>query len=202
MTTTTTQPATAVELEAAARKRLTALRNALGRADHLLVEAYAARDWLALGHATWKAYVAAELPELQLLQVRGEARDERIVELARAGLTMGPIADALAVGKGTVHRALDGVDLGETATAADGRTMARRQAPAQRKRRGPRKTDKAVELAATVETFTVLDVVASTRWSQNKASATLTRLVQSGRLEYLAPERRGQFGRYRRVVAG
>lgn len=197
---TKTKPTPTATEQQEARRRLTAIRNALGRADALLVEAWKARDWLALGHASWKAYVAAELPQLQLLQVRAEVRDERIVELAREGMSQGAIADGFGIGRGTVNRALAGVELDETVTATDGRTMARRAPKAPARRRGPRKTDRTVELAQGLDTFDVRDVVHATRWPQHKASATLTRLVQAGRLEYLPPARRGLFGRYRTVA--
>jgi hypothetical protein len=199
VSTATKTAAAALDL-AAARKLTARIRDGLVHADGLLLQAWVGRAWLALGHATWKDYVAAELPDLQLLKVQPDVRDERIRSMAAEGMSMGAIADALAVGKGSVHRALQGVELPATTTSTDGRTMATRTGRAPARRRGPRKTERAVELAQSVDTFDVRDVVATTRWPQHKASATLTRLVQQGRLEYLAPERRGQFGRYR-VVA-
>lgn len=201
-TTTNTvqaQPATRQD----AQRRLAAIRNAVGRADGLLVEAWTGRDWLALGHATWAAYVAAELPDFQMLQVRGEPRDARIRELAAAGLTMGPIADALGIGKGTVHRALQGVDLGDTATDAAGRTMARRQAAAPRakRRRAVPLTDQTVALLQAQGPMDVLAITGALRGcDRSVVSPTLTRLQESGRIVYLAPAKRGQFGRW--AVAG
>ena len=195
--TTTTAAATQPATRAEAQRRLGAIRNALGRADGLLVEAWKARDWLALGHATWKAYVTAELPDLQLLQVRGEPRDERIRELAGAGLSMGAVADALGVGKGTVHRALEGVDLEATTTSTDGRTMARRQAPVARKRRrAVPLTDRAVALLQQQGPLDVRQITKALGLSRTEVSPTLTRLVQAERIEYRAPERRGLFGTY------
>lgn len=193
-----TKPATDLRT---ARRNLARLRDALVRADNALVDYWRTDEWRAFGHGTWAAFVAAELPDLRALRVRADVRDDKLRELVRDhGMSMGAAADALGVGKATAHRALQGVELGETVKASDGRTMAARQQPATPRRRGPRKTDRAVQLAHDVDTFTVLDVVAATRWKQHQASATLTRLVQQGRLEYLAPERRGQFGRYRTVA--
>lgn len=200
--TTSTRPAVDVT---SARRKLARLRDALVRADNLLVDYWRSDEWRAFGHSTWRAFVEAELPELRALKVRPEVRDAKVVELVRDhGMSQGAAADALGIGKATANRALEGLELPDTVQASDGRTMAARQRPATKRRRGPRKTDKAVELAQAVETFDVRDVVAATRWPQHKASATLTRLVQQGRLEYLPPERRGLFGRYRVVaeVAG
>lgn len=207
-TNTTTERAPVILTAAGARKLTARLRDAVVVADQLLVQAYTGQAWLALGHATWKDYVAAELPQLQLLQVKGELRLERVQGLLDNGLSQGAVATVLDVGKGTVNRDREqllarGWTPPATVVASDGRTMAATQAPVTRAPR-PRKTNRTVELvrAAGASGLDVRDVQKALRCERNEASATLTRLHAAGRLEYLAPEHRGQFGRYVTTVAG
>jgi hypothetical protein len=200
MTTTTETAPTILTAEGA--RRLTArLRDALVVADDLLVQAYKGQAWQALGYATWAAYVTAELPELQLLQLRTELRRERVAGLLGQGLSQGAVATMLGVGKGTINRDRDvalqsGWTPPATVLASDGRTMAATQAPAPRRR--VRRTDRAVELiaAAGPDGLDVRGVQAGLRCQRNEASATLTRLHDASRIAYLAPARRGLFGRY------
>lgn len=207
MSTTTTETGTTILTREGARRLTARLRDALVVADDLLVQAYKGQAWQALGYSTWTAYVEAELPQLQLLQVKGELRLERVQGLLDHGLSQGAVATVLDVGKGTVNRSREqllarGWTPPATVLASDGRTMAATQERAPR-RRGPRRTDRTVELiaAAGPEGMDVRQVQHALRCQRNEASATLTRLHDAGRLVYLAPERRGLFGRYA-VVAG
>lgn len=208
MSTTTTAPAAAILTTTGARRLTARLRDALVVTDDLLVQAYTGQAWAALGYPTWAAYVEGELPELQLLQVKGELRRQRVQGLLDNGLSQGAVATVLDVGKGTVNRAREQLLAGgwtppATVTASDGRTMAATQtAPAARRR--VRRTDRTVELiaAAGPEGMDVRQLQAALRCQRNEASATLTRLHDAGRLAYVAPERRGLFGRYVAAVAG
>jgi hypothetical protein len=96
---------TAALQQTTARQRLTAIRNALALADDLLAQAYAARDWEALGHASWEAYCAAEIPELRHLKLRAPERRARIQTLRNAapGISVRELAAATGCGGG--HRA-------------------------------------------------------------------------------------------------
>lgn len=191
----------AAPLDVARARRLTRqLQEALDLALDLLLQVHDGQAWRALGHSSWGEYCAAELPQLAILG-KGMAEPERVAavgELRGQGMSFRAIAAALGLGVATVKRAADdaGVQLA-TVTSLDGRKRSTTSAP-RRRRSGPPRTDRTVLLVAGFGTdgATVLDVVAATRWKQHVASATLTRLVQAGRLAYLAPERRGQFGRY------
>jgi hypothetical protein len=106
-----------------ARQRLTAIRNALALADDLLAQAYAARDWEALGHASWEAYCAAEIPELRHLKLRAPERRARIQTLRNAAPTISvrELAAATGAAVGTVHGDLAPA-VGATDPAAGGAT--------------------------------------------------------------------------------
>jgi hypothetical protein len=101
----TVSAVTAALQQTTARQRLTAIRNALALADDLLAQAYAARDWEALGHASWEAYCAAEIPELRHLKLRAPERRARIQTLRNAapGISVRELAAATGASVGTVH---------------------------------------------------------------------------------------------------
>ena len=201
MTTTKTKSTAATVDVTAARRKLARLRDALQQADKLLVDYWLSDEWRAFGHGTWRAFVEAELPDLRLLSFRDtDARDDKLRELVRDhGMSQGAAADSLGVGKATASRALQGVDLGATVKASDGRTMAARQQPATRRKRKRvvPLTDQVVALLMERGPLDVLAITAGVRGAdRSMISPTLTRLHDAGRVEYLAPERRGQFGRY------
>jgi len=202
MSTTTTRPAT-TEL-AAARRELAKLRDTLVRADNALVDYWRTDRWRLFGHRTWRAFVEAELPQLRALAVGDPgARDAKLVELCRDhGMTQGAAADTLGVGKATASRALEGVELPDRAKGTDGRMMPTRQAaPVRRKRRrAVPLTDRAVALLTERGPLDVRQVCRELGISRTEMAPTLTRLHDAGRIAYLAPERRGQFGRW--TVAG
>jgi hypothetical protein len=118
---------TAALQQMTARQRLTAIRNALALADDLLAQAYAARDWAALGHASWEAYCAAEIPELRHLKLRAPERRARIQTLRNAapGISVRELAAATGASVGTVHGDLAAPRPAEPAAGAPGSTVAR-----------------------------------------------------------------------------
>jgi hypothetical protein len=98
-----------------ARRRVGAIRDALAVADDLLAAAYAARDWEALGHASWAAYCAAELPELRHLKLRADVRRARVAALLAAGASRRDIAAGTGASLGQVQKdvaALTAVKIG------------------------------------------------------------------------------------------
>jgi DNA-binding MarR family transcriptional regulator len=199
--------AAAVRLDTVRARKLTReLQRALDVAVGLLTEVYDGRVWLALDYPTWDAYCAAELPQLALLGkgLPGEERVAKVAELRRLGMSLRAIATALGLAPNTVKAAADaaGVQLAEV-VSLDGATRRMPAAPRPR-RRGPAKTDRTVALlaAAGPEGLSVLEVARELRCPQHKAAATLTRLEDAGRIVYVRPERRGQFGRYVRVRIG
>ena len=201
--TTPLQTRPAVD-QRAARRNLARLRDALIRADNLLADYWRTDEWRTLGHKTWRAFVDAELPQLRVLLISDPAtRDAKLVQLVRDyGMSQGAAADTLGVGKATVSRAVQGIDLGETKKASDGRTMAARQAPVVRRKRkrAVPLTDQVVALLIAQGPLDVLAITKAVRVDRSMVSPTLTRLHDAGRIAYVAPERRGLFGRYE--VAG
>lgn len=202
--TTTLKTKPSADLKTA-RRNLARLRDTLVRADSALVDYWLSDEWRAFGHKAWRDFVAAELPQLRALSFQDAGqRDEKLRELVRDhGMSMGAAAEALGVGKATAHRALAGVQLAETNKASDGRTMAARtgRAPVRRKRkRTVPLTDQVVALLIDRGPLDVLEVTHAVRQDRSMVSPTLTRLQDAGRIQYLAPERRGQFGRW--TVAG
>jgi transposase-like protein len=179
------------------RAQLAQARELLAGARELLAELYDARAWVTLGLDSWQELCARELPELAQLLTLAERRS-LVVELRRGGMSLRAAAAPAGVAPNTARKWLDeaGVQLA-TVTSLDGRQRPATATPAPARPRVA-KTDRAVALVADAgaDGLTVFDVMRSLRWRQSQASATLHRLAASGRLAYLAPERRGQLGRY------
>jgi DNA-binding transcriptional ArsR family regulator len=173
---------TAALQQTTARQRLTAIRNALALADDLLAQAYAARDWAALGHASWEAYCAAEIPELRHLKLRAPERRARIQTLRNAapGISVRELAAATGASVGTVHGDLAAPRPAEPAAGAPGSTVARILAVLDR---GP------------ADVFTIAK---RTKLRQAQVSPALSRLATAGRITYTPPARRGGTGVYHR----
>jgi predicted Rossmann fold nucleotide-binding protein DprA/Smf involved in DNA uptake len=173
---------TAALQQTTARQRLTAIRNALALADDLLAQAYAAKDWAALGHASWEAYCAAEIPELRHLKLRAPERRARIQTLRNAapGISVRELAAATGASVGTVHGDLAAPRPAEPAAGAPGSKVARTLALLEA---GP---------------LTVHQLVRKTKWHHGQASAVLSRLAAAGRITYTPPARRGGTGVYHR----
>jgi hypothetical protein len=167
-------------LTATEARRLTArIRDALALADDLLAAAYAGRAWAALGHASWEAYCAAELPELRHLKLRAPERRARIqtLRVAAPGISVRELAAATGAAVGTVHGDLAPA-AGAIGPAAGGSKVARTLALLEA---GP---------------LTVHQLVKRTRWHHGQASATLSRLAAAGRITYTPPAKRGGTGTY------
>jgi len=170
--TTTTTVATSRE----ARQRVSAIRNALALADDLLAQAFAARDWQALGHPSWAAYCAAELPELRHIKLRKVERQTRVAALAAAGASVRDIAAATGASVGTIHS-----DLTPAAPVAVEVSAAARVRAALADA-GPRG-------------LTTLEAARRASCTQGAASGELSRLARTGRA--LSPTiTRGGYGVY------
>jgi hypothetical protein len=188
-------------LELARARSIT--RKLVGAADlmlDLVVEAYDGRVWEVLGHPSWAAYVAAEVPALAVIGkgLPVEQRREAVAVLRGRGLSLRGVSEVLGIAPNTVRTdaAAAGVQLAEV-VSLDGSRRSSSAAPA-RRRRGPVKTDRTVALLAGAgpDGLTVRDVAKALRCEQHKAAATLTRLEDAGRIVYRPGDRRGQFGRY------
>lgn len=195
--------AAVVRLDRRRAELLTArLREVLDLAVDLVAELYRCEGWRAMGYDSWSAYCRTELPQLAVI-VKGLPREERQAKVAalRADgqLSLRAAAELTGLSPNTVKAdtAAAGLQLVAVTRSSDGAVMAA-AAPAAARRRGPRKTDRTVELlaAAGPDGLTVRDVARALRCPQHMAAATLTRLVQSARVVYLSPARRGLFGRY------
>lgn len=201
MTATT---ATVLRLDRKRAEALTRdLREALDLAVELLGRAWRGEAWRALGYGSWAEYCREELPQLAVL-VRGmppEERRPKVAALRAAGMSLRAAAEVTGLSPNTVKAdaAGAGVQLAEVIGLDGSRRSAVGSTPSPAKRTP--KTDRAVALVAGAgpDGLTVRDVAKGLRCPQHMAAPTLARLVDSGRLVYAAPARRGLFGRY---VAG
>jgi hypothetical protein len=191
--------AAAGPLDVARARRLTAqLREALTLAVELLEQAYDGQAWRALGYGSWVDYCAAELPQLAQLRIPVEERRSAVAELRGRGWSVRAIAAPLGLSAGTVHSDLKatGTTLA-TVTSLDGR---QRPASAGERPAAPRLSNVARAALIVREAgpggITVRALCARTRWHHGQASATLTRLAQSGAITYRRPPKRGQMGVY------
>jgi hypothetical protein len=169
-----------------ARRRVGAIRDALAVADDLLAQAFADRDWEALGHADWPAYCAAELPELRHLKLRAAPRRERAAALHALGASVRDIAAATGASVGTAHNDVATITAGPGSTSAG---VAPGSPPAPL-------TARIVGLLAEAGPLDVLTVARRLRVRQAQVSPALSRLAAAGRIVYLRPARRGQLGTY------
>ncbi len=188
---------------AEARELTKALRRSLKTSLALLTEVYDARVWDTQGYPSWSAYCAAELPELAVIGkgLPEQQRTEVVVALAGRGLSTRGIAEPLGLGASTVSRVLRAAGTTRTAsTGTDGRTRRVTATTARRRTARPRGDVTARVLAAVAaagpDGATVLAVMQAARLPRESVSPALFRLADTGRLAYLRPERRGQFGRY------
>jgi hypothetical protein len=200
-----TAPAAAPLEVARVRRTIAQLREHLADAVQLLGELYEARAWVALGLPSWQALCARELPELAQLLDAAEKRAV-VLELRGKGASLRAAGAAVGVSAPTAKSWSDDAGVRpERVTSLDGRVRPASngvvEQGATRPRRKVARTDRAVELvrAAGPDGITVRELCALTRWQQHVTGPTLTRLVQARRLRYVAPDRRGLFGRY---VAG
>jgi hypothetical protein len=173
--------ATLTATATAARRRVRQIRDALALADDLLAQAYAARDWQALGHGSWEAYCAAELPELRHLKLRAPVRRERVARLHALGASTREVAAATGSSVGQAHNDIKTLTTPPAAPAAP-----------------VCKTTRALELVATAGPagLTVHQLEKRTGWHHGSASAVLHRLAAAGRIDYRRPARRGLVGTY------
>lgn len=171
-----------VLLDAREARRLTGqIRDALAVADDLLARAYAGRAWEVLGHKSWEAYCAAELPELRHIKLRKAERLARAAVLYGLGASVREAAAATGSSVGQAHNDRKAITAPPPAPA------------------GPVcKTARVLDLLAAAgdKGLTARQVEARTGWHHGSASAALTRLHQAGRIAYRAPAKRGQTGVY------
>jgi hypothetical protein len=190
-------------LTAEGARRLTArIRDALGAADNLLVQAWEGRAWEALNFPSWGAYVEREIPRYRLIKaLPPEERAEEWAEQVRAGLSQGAVAEAAGVGKATVSRALVGKELPETARGLDGKVRSTRSTvPAWNGSPSPTPESRADQIVRLVAArgdrgATSPEIARMARCSQGAASGGLSRLHRQGRLRPTR-EQRGGFGIY------
>jgi hypothetical protein len=171
---TTREKAPTILTAAGARKLTARIRDAVALADDLLVRAYEGRAWEALGHDSWSAYCAAELPELRMVKLRAEARRERAAALREAGASIPEIVVATGSSLGTIHRDLTPAPV-----------------PFQMESRQPvqvappvhlSNVDRAVALVAAQGTrgLTVRELCLEAGWHHGQASGALTKAHQRG----------------------
>lgn len=108
--------------ERADRLRAGILRYAEMRQD--IADAFACRDWIALGYQSWAAYVEGEFGE-QLAQLGRAERQQAVGDLRGQGMSVRQIAGATGASYGTVRNDIAEVSktaqLPETVTGSDGK---------------------------------------------------------------------------------
>ena len=100
------------------------MHTGIGVLTELYVEAYQRRAWAALGYSSWDAFLAAEFGKYQL-RLPSEERDETVMSMRAAGLSIRAIAATGVASKKTVERtiAASGVANDDTSTTGtDGKT--------------------------------------------------------------------------------
>lgn len=111
-----------------ARQRAERLRAGIVRYSEMrqdIADAFACRDWIALGYDNWPAYVEGEFGE-QLAQLgRGERR-QAVADLRGQGMSVRQIASATGMPRETVRRDVSGDPNGspEKVTGSDGKKYA------------------------------------------------------------------------------
>lgn len=88
-----------------ARRITDQIRIGLEGSWQLIVKAFNGRVWIALGYNTWDEYVRREFGNL-VLAVPREGRDEIIVSMREAGMSLRAIAPAVGVSKDTAQRVI------------------------------------------------------------------------------------------------
>lgn len=113
-----------------------------------IADAFAGRDWLVLGYASWDAYVEGEFGELLAKLDRGERR-QAVGDLRGQGMSVRQIASATGASYGTVRNDLAEVSktaqLPEKVIGSDGK-----EHPATRPTPKPTPTPEPVETPSTV----------------------------------------------------
>ena len=110
--------------ERAERLRAGIVRYAEMRQD--IADAWAGRDWIALGYQDWPAYVAGEFGE-QLGQLVRSDRQQAVADLRSQGMSTRQISGATGIGQTQVRRDLTQVSRDgspEQVTGSDGKTYA------------------------------------------------------------------------------
>jgi hypothetical protein len=192
-----------VRLDAARARSLTReLARALDVAVELVRELWQGEAWRALGHDSWEAYCAAELPQLAVI-VRGMPREERDAKVSelRETMSLRAVSAVTGLAPNTVRAASAGVVVEKT-RGRDGvlRPATSTRTPAPRVPTTVRVL--AVVVGAGPDGLTVREVCKAARLPREVVGPALCRLSQTGRLSYVRPQRRGLFGRYVSRVDG
>jgi hypothetical protein len=172
-------------------RRLTArIRDVGALHDDLLVQALEGRAWAALGHESFEAYCAAELPELRMLKMRPAPRRARAKALRAAdpNVTLRDIAAATGSSPATAMRDLRPEDFPSTPAGrgletGDFAGMTRAQETLARLK------------AAGERGLTSTELDAATTWPMGTATGTLSKLERRG-LVHRPGHMRGQRGAY------
>lgn len=129
MTTTTMTTNTAPLSQADARELTDQIAEGLADVHSLIVQAWEGRVWEALGIETWDAWIDQNFRGLQLRPPR-EQREEVVLSMREAGMSVRAISRATDLGIGTIHRAAAGVPNGtpeQESVGLDGKSYSARK---------------------------------------------------------------------------
>lgn len=107
-----------------ARQRAERLRAGIVRYSEMrqdIADAFAARDWLALGYNNWADYVDAEFGEQLAQLARGERR-QAVQDLRSQGLSTRRIASVTGASRNTIAKQVAHIEPPEKVTGSDGKT--------------------------------------------------------------------------------
>lgn len=177
---TTREKAPTILTAAGARKLTARIRDALALADDLLVRAYEGKAWEALGHASWPAFIAAELPELRMVKLRTEVRREWVRKLLEAGASVREAAVAAGTSVGSAHN--DARVLGFVEERSELNTPRAAEQPVSPPLPQVSNVDRAVALVAAqgARGLTVRELCHEADWHHGQASGALTKAHQRG----------------------
>lgn len=96
---------TEVSISSDARQRVDRIKTAVEVVWHLIMESHEARDWEALGYASWDDMCTREFGTSRL-RIPREERAETVQSLRDAGFSIRAISSATGLGKSTIHREL------------------------------------------------------------------------------------------------
>jgi transposase len=138
--------------------------------------------WSVLGYADVAAWLQGEFGDLRLIRLDREQRADVVTAMHAQGMSYAKVAAALGISVGAAHKA--------------DRNHGKRLAVVPEQPAKPARFIDRVIAAVPAEGATCQQVKASLHEGHQRVSAALSRAVRSGRLVYVAPEKRGQHGTY------
>lgn len=203
-----------------ARSLTKRIKRKLADSYDLVTEAYDRRAWQVLDYPTWGAYLQTEFGDLRIVRLTSDQRSDLVAMCREQGMSYREVARQLGISVGAAYnadpdsrknrdedQADDVVDDDEmTDSAPDLAPVPDPVAGSDEWFDGLRESDVMRRMfidlviskvkAAGVDGITCKALKADMHQGHQRVSAALSRATASHRLDYLAPEKRGQHGLY------